>query len=142
MKKSVVILIALIYVVAIALVSFLGQEFKVFDQIIPVDRIELLNSTSKYLPVLNEDTGEMEDVPYFVIGPNAEGKRVFQIETHVYPDDASNKGVDYSYDTTNEFVTISESGLVEFSQGGTSVTVYLTPADGGDFVTSLIIVAK
>ena len=44
MKKSVVILIALIYVVSIALVSFFGLQFKTFNPIVyttsmPVDRM-------------------------------------------------------------------------------------------------------
>ena len=41
MKKSVVIIIALIYVASVALVSFLGLQFKVFEEVVPVESIEI-----------------------------------------------------------------------------------------------------
>ena len=43
MKKSVVVLIALIYILSIALVSFFGLQYKVFEEVIPVERVEILN---------------------------------------------------------------------------------------------------
>ena len=43
MKKSVVILIAIIYVTSIALVSFFGRAYKVFNEVIDVQSIESLN---------------------------------------------------------------------------------------------------
>ena len=141
MKKSVVILIALIYVVSIALVSFFGLQFKVFNEIVPVEKIELLNENPKYKTEKNSETGEVTQVPYFVIEPNANGERLFQIETHVYPDNATDKKVEYSYDKSNTSVTVSEDGLVRFEKAG-SVTIYMTPADGSDFVMKIIVIAK
>ena len=141
MKKSVVILIALIYVVSIALVSFFGLQFKVFNEIIPVESIELLNKPTDYQEKTNSETGELEIIPYFVISPNANGERVFQIEVRVHPDDATDKKVEYSYDTSKTFVTVSEDGLVRFERAG-AVTVYITPADNSDVKIKLIIIAE
>ena len=144
MKKSVIILIALIYVVAIALVSFFGLQFKVFEEVIPVEKIEILNEPDDYLEKPNENGEGSVQVPYVFIKPNANGEYVYQLNYHVYPDDASNKKVNFSFDeSTTKGVTISEDGLVKFdtSVEGYSqyVTVYITPADGGDFKTQFII---
>ena len=59
MKKSVIVLIAIIYVAAIGLVSFYGLKFKVFEEVVPVESIELLNTG------LNTDkNGEQEGANY------------------------------------------------------------------------------
>ena len=144
MKKSVIILIALIYVVSIALVSFFGLQFKVFEEVIPVERIEILNEPDDYLAKPNENGEGEVQVPYVFIEPNANGEYVYQLDYHVYPDDATNKKVNFSFDAeTTKGVTISEDGLVRFdtSVEGYSqyVTVYITPNDGGDFKTQFII---
>ena len=144
MKKSVIILIALIYVVAIALVSFFGLQFKVFEEVIPVEKIEILNEPDDYMEKPSESGEGTVQVPYVFIKPNANGEYVYQLNYHVYPDDATNKTVDFSFDeSTTKGVTISEDGLVKFdtSVEGYSqyVTVYITPADGGDFKTQFII---
>ena len=47
MKKSVVILIAIIYIASIALVSFFGLQLKSFDEIIYSTGIDLLNEDIK-----------------------------------------------------------------------------------------------
>ena len=43
MKKSVIILIAIIYLASVALVSFYGLQPKMFDEVVYVDSIEFLN---------------------------------------------------------------------------------------------------
>ena len=43
MKKSVIILIAIIYVASIALVSFFGLKFKVFEEVVPVESVKILD---------------------------------------------------------------------------------------------------
>ena len=148
MKKSVIILIALIYVVSIALVSFFGLQFKVFEEEIYVERIEIQNSYvynnqqyPKYKAETNPDTGETTQVPYFIIEPNANGERVFQIEYRVYPDNATNGKALFSIDDSIQGVSVSEDGLVRFEKSG-AATVYITPADGSDFMTKIIIIAK
>ena len=148
MKKSVIIIIALIYVISIALVSFFGLQFKVFEEIIPVEKIEIQNSYvyngqqyPKYKAEANQETGETLQVPYFIIEPNSEGERLFQIEYRVYPDNATDARARFSIDETIQGVSVSEEGLVRFEKAG-AATVYITPADGSDFKTKIIIIAK
>ena len=89
MKKSVVIIIALIYIASIALVSFFGLQFKVFEEVIPVERIEIINDGQKY----SESQGD-----YIVIRPNEKGELRLKIDYRVYPENASNTKVDFAYD--------------------------------------------
>jgi hypothetical protein len=135
-------------VVSIALVSFFGLQFKVFEEIVPVEKIEVLNSYTyngqsypKFKTETNPETEEIVEVPYFIIEPNVNGERVFQIECRVHPDNATNKQVMYSIDETAVGVSVSEDGLVRFEKSG-GATVYITPADGSDFKTKIIIIAK
>ena len=70
MKKSVVILIAIIYVASIALVSFFGLQFKVFEEVIPVESVEILNDGLKH----NDTWGN-----YVTVSPDASGEWHYQI---------------------------------------------------------------
>ena len=133
MKKSVVIIIALIYLVAIALVSFFGLQFKVFEQIIPVERIEILNEGLKE----NATWGK-----YVVIQKNAEGEWKYQIDYRVYPDDATDTRVSFSYDSqAHPGVSIDETGVVTFTTSD-MVKVKIISMDGGNVETTITIIAK
>lgn len=132
MKKSVIILIGIIYVASIALVSFFGLKFKVFEQEIPVESIELLNEGLKY----NEEWGS-----YVVIRPDESGEWRYQIKWRVHPDDATNKTVSFSYDKQNDAVTIDEQGLVTFSKPG-MCEITLIPMDGSDTSVKITIIAR
>jgi len=108
MKKSVVILIAIIYVLAIALVSFFGLQFKMFEQIIPVETLEILNEGL----LQSEKWGRYTVVN--LVGGNGE----FRIEYRVHPDDATNKTLDFKptvvtgSDTVLDHVSVGENGVV------------------------------
>ena len=130
MKKSVIILIAIIYVSAIAVVSFFGLQFKVFDPVVDVERIEILNEGLK---AGGASTGDY----YVVIFPEADGTYRFKIDTRVYPDDATNQTVKYEFDD-NPLVTVDETGLVTFSKKSV-VTVRIIATDGSNIETSLTI---
>ena len=132
MKKSVVILIAIIYVAAIALVSFFGLQYKVFEEIISVERIEILNSGLKE----NDTWGK-----YIIISPDENGDRRFQIEYRVYPDNATDNSIEFSYDKQNTNVSIDENGVVTFASAG-MVKVQVTAKDGSAISASITIIAK
>ena len=133
MKKSVVILIALIYIASIALVSFFGLQFKVFEEVIPVERVEIENDGLKY----NETWGN-----YVVIRPNEKGEWRFQINHHVYPENATKTEVDYSFDASPEgCATIDKNGVVIFSGAGT-VKVHVIATDGSNTEATITIIAR
>ena len=130
MKKSVVILIALIYVASVALVSFFGLQFKIFEEVIAVERIEITNEGQKH----SETHGD-----YVVIRPNANGEWRYQIDYHVYPENASNTKVDLAYEKV-DYASIDENCVVTFTgQGVLKVRVIAT--DGSNAEDTITIIA-
>ena len=127
MKKSVVIIIALIYIASIALVSFFGLQYKVFDEVIPV---EITNEGQK----LSETHGD-----YIVIRPNEKGERRFKIDYHVYPENASNTTVDFAYEQV-DYATVDEYGVVTFTSPGV-LKVRIIATDGSNAEDTITIIA-
>ena len=104
---------------------------KNFDEDILVTEIEILNDGLKE----HETWGK-----YVVIPKNENGEWLYQIEYRVYPDDATNKKVEFIYDHQSK-ATVTDDGIVTFSEPGW-VTVEIIPLDGSDVSTKITIVAK
>ncbi len=130
MKKSVVILIALIYIAAIALVSFFGLQFKVFEEVIPVERVEITNEGQKY----SDTHGD-----YIIVTPNEKGERRIKLDYHVYPDDASNTEVDFAYEQSH-VASVDEYGVVTFTTPG-MLKVRIIAKDGSNAEDSILIIS-
>ena len=135
MKKAVIIIIVLIYVASIALVSFYGLQYKLFEEVISVERIEITNENQKY----SEKEGD-----YIVIKPDEYGDRRVQITYRAYPENASNTKVDFAYDVEHAEkygITIDEYGVVSFSKPGT-IKVTIIATDGSNVEDSLLIISR
>ena len=130
MKKSVVILIALIYIAAIALVSFFGLQFKVFEEVIPVERVEITNEGQKYSDMHGD---------YIIVTPNEKGERRIKLDYHVYPDDASNTEVDFAYEQSH-VASVDEYGVVTFTAPG-MLKVRIIAKDGSNAEDSILIIS-
>ena len=130
MKKSVVILIGIIYLVSVALVSFFGLDFKVFEEVVYVERVE----------ILNKGTEEFGGIPCVYVKAGADGIYRYQIEYRVYPDNATNQEVDFIYDKQNTAVSIDEKGVVTLTSP-TLIEVEIIPRDGSVASASIIIIA-
>ena len=130
MKKSVVILIALIYVAAIALVSFFGLQFKVFEEVIPVESVEITNDGQKYSPSQGD---------YIIVMPNEKGERRLKIDYHVYPDNASNTEVDFAYEQSH-VASVDEYGVVTFTGPG-MLKVTIIANDGSLAQDSILVIS-
>ena len=131
MKKSVIILIAIIYVASIAVVSFFGLKYKVFEEEIFVEEIRILNEGLKE----KEKWGK-----YVAIPKNENGEWRYQIQYRVLPDDATNKKVKFAYDQQSN-ATVTDDGIVTLYELG-MVTVEIIPLDGSDVSTKITIIAK
>lgn len=135
MKKSVVIIIALIYVASIALVSFFGLQFKVFNEVIPVERVEITNKTT--------DADKLQTVPSLgdciVIYPNEKGELRYQINYRVHPDDATNAEVTFALDGYN--ASIDQNGVVVFTDNGYA-KIRVIAADGTNAEDTITIIAR
>lgn len=120
MKKSVVIIIAVSYCLAIIVVTLFGLNFQTFNTITYVTQVEITNENTSFS---NEGT------KYVVLSPDEEGNRAYQILWKVTPDNATDKSVSFNYDTTKTFVSVDENGLVTFTEPGV-ITVTVTANDG------------
>ena len=132
MKKSVVILIAIIYVAAIAVVSFFGLQFKVFNQVVPVSEIVIDNKDLKT---------EGSTTPYAIVKLGSNGTAQYQIKCTVFPVEATDTGVKYAYDTQSTIASIDEKGLVTFTGAG-YLEITIVPNDGSDVSAKLILIAR
>ena len=130
MKKTVVIIIALIYIASVALVSFFGLQFKVFEEVVPVERIEITNAGQK-------NSASQGD--YIVIRPNEKGERRIKIDYHVYPENASNTTVDFAYEQV-EYASVDEFGVVTFTKPGV-LKVRIIATDGSNAEDTLTIIS-
>ena len=130
MKKSVVILIALIYIAAIALVSFFGLQFKVFEEVVPVDSIEITNEGQKYSPSQGD---------YIILFPNEKGERRLKIDYRINPDNASNTEVDFAYEK-KDVASVDEYGVVTFTGPG-MLKVTIIAQDGSNAEDSILIIS-
>ncbi len=119
MKKSVVILIALIYVASIAMVGFLGLKAKSYNDVIYVESIEILTDYS-----VDKNTGKK----FIVFESSYASDDSLKLECRVIPDNASDKKVLYSLGSDCTNATIDESGLLTFTADTSkyfSVKVYI-----------------
>lgn len=134
MKKSVVILILVIYLVSVALVSFFGLQYKTFDEIIYTEKIEFLN----------DDIKAMDDGSLYAVVKQDEstGLWVYQIKYRVYPDNATDSEVEYIYDTQKPGVTVdTTTGVVTFEERG-ALKVTIKPKDGTDISATVTLRAR
>ena len=114
MKKSVVILIALIYVASIALVGFLGLQAQSYNEIVYPESIEILNSYTT-----NPKTG----IKSISFKPATREDKHFQLNCRILPENTTDKRIVYSILSDPTVATIDENGLITFSD---NITDYKT----------------
>ena len=117
MKKSVIVIIAVIYIASIALVTFFGLKHNTFYEDKKVTSVAIVNEGIKYT---------REGEKYIVIPL---GEDTFQIEYTVGPEDAVNKKVTFVTDEQQSIASVDQNGLVTFNKKG-SIIVYVVAADG------------
>ena len=123
MKKSVVIVIALIYVAAIALVSFLGLNPKSYNDVSYVESIKV--SADHEIKMI-----QGEDSIHFLNEFKADGTRTIQLYCEVKPENASNKKINYVLEKDNTAATVDENGLITITEPGTQIfPVFIVSAE-------------
>ena len=134
MKKSVIIIISVIFVISIALVNFLGVNPKVFNEIIYVSNVSFVDENIK-----TGTDSEGKEYKYIRLSPDENGERTYQINYSIGPDNATNKGVRYAI--SSKSATVDENGLVTFTKKGDAV-VTIMPIDGSNCSDTLTISFK
>ena len=130
MKKSVILLIGIIYILAIVVVSFFGLKVETFNETKYVTSIECINEG-----VQLDSQGEK----YVVIA--YEDQLVYQIEWRVFPDEASNNRVAFVYDENKTTATVNDLGRVYFNRKG-AIKVFIMSTDGSNISDTITIIAR
>ena len=134
MKKSVIVLIGVIYIMAIAIVSFFGLKVDTFNETIYVTKVECTNDDVK----IASDGSKYVVIPFV---DDVDNPTTYQIEWRVHPDDATTKFVSFVYNKEKTHVTVNEFGTVIFHKKG-AITVQITSTDGTVKSDSITIYAK
>ena len=130
MKKSVVIIIGVIYGLSIVLVTLFGLRAQTFNDIVYVNQVEIVEELASF---------RSDGLKYIMLSPDENGERKYQIVWKVTPDNATNSAVTFDYDKTKPNVTVDENGLVTFNSSG-AVIVTVTAKDGTSKSDSIMII--
>ncbi len=144
MKKAVMIIIGIVYLASIVIISIFGMRSVVFNEIIPVSKIECINVTDDKINVSEENNVKIIKIKYDKPANTEtnEGTMV-QLEWRVLPDNATTKDVKFVYDPSPRvtFATDEagrEVGLILFS-GKVVLPVKIMSTDGSRVYAELTI---
>jgi hypothetical protein len=161
MKKTIVIILLVVYIASIAVVNFFGLEVKVFDGVTYVQQIQCNNVTVRNENSVTLEPKQMlggkplfifdfvpapEDDPYtsedesILNNPNA-----VQINYEVFPHLANETGVKFEYDIeTNEGVVVFHelSRTFVFLKPNRAVTVTIRAIDGSNVSTQIVLMGR
>ena len=136
MKKSVIILIGIIYVTSIFIVGFFGLKMKAYDPIIYITDIECTNDNMR----ANTDGSKSVFLKYSSDGDVLKNSII--INYKVYPENSTLKGTDavrvvYDHDTK---VATVDGLTVTFLKKGV-LTVQLVSQDGSEIIEKVKLIA-
>lgn len=144
MKKSTLIMIAIVYIASIVIISIFGMKSVVYNEVIPVTKIECLNVTDDKTEVEYDGDTKVISVQYKKPG-NAENLTgtMVQLSWRVLPDNASNKKVKFVYNQTTraEFVKDeagNEVGLILFT-GKVVLNIKIMSTDGTQVFEEIVV---
>ena len=144
MKKSTLIMIAIVYIASIVIISIFGMKSVVYNEVIPVTKIECLNVTDDKTEVEYDGDTNVISVQYKRPG-NAEilSGTMVQLSWRVLPDNASNKKVKFVHNQTTraEFVKDeagNEVGLILFT-GKVVLNIKIMSTDGTQVFEEIVV---
>lgn len=124
MKKSVIITIIVIYVIAIFVVGFIGMEMEVANELVPVENIVCVTDGA--------EKKENEEYDYLIKSSFEEGLKI-ELKCQVIPDNATQKKLQYIGEGQSFKLTPNSDGTatVEFlKKGSATITVKSTDNNG------------
>ncbi|MBQ8761841.1 MAG: Ig-like domain-containing protein [Clostridia bacterium] len=129
MRKSVILVILIIYILSIVIVGFLGIKLKVYDENFYVEKITCTNTEAR--PVRGKDDECLIIISY-------RENLQYQLQFDVQPANATNKNLSYTSLNTN-IATVNELGVVSFTSPG-DVEVLVSTTDGSRLKYSVIFI--
>lgn len=136
MKKSVIIVIGIIYIASIVFIGFFGMKITAFDEIYYVKKVECTNFE------ITKVASDGAKVIQFIFDPaKSQEENVFQLQWKVLPEDASNRNVEFVYDKESKVGSVDMFGRV-FIEGKGSITIDIVSTDGSNIKEKVRIVSK
>lgn len=123
MKKSVIITIVVIYIIAIFVVGFIGMEIEVANELIPVENIICVTEGAK------KSTSQDAGYDYVINKNYVEGLKI-ELKCQITPDNATQKKLEYIGEGFSYSLKVNDDGTatVEFFRGG-SATIRVKATD-------------
>lgn len=136
MKKSVILAISVIYILAIVVVGFIGMKMKAYNPTIYVESITCISDGYKEYP------DDQNNADGYIATVYSEGLKVL-LKCKISPDNATSKKLEYNYDKTSQTfkLVVNEDGTatIEFLKGGTAtITIKATDNTGKKLVVNII----
>ena len=152
MKKSVFLIILIIYVASILFIGLFGMEIALFDQKLYVSDIVVTNESNDLYSVYESESDQITYITFFYNKDydgdwqSGHNPNTVILSYRVVPEDATNRRVSFSCDTnyeggTNPYGEVTENGVVRFKRAG-SITVTITSLDGSNTKTRVTVVAR
>lgn len=136
MKKSVIILIGIIYVASIFVVGFFGMQIKAFDAMVYITDIECTNENV----TTNPDQTKTIRFDYSADGDLLKNTLILTYD--VYPKNSTLKGTDavkLVYDEEQRVANIDGLQITFLGRG--VLTVYLKSLDGSNVIETIKLIA-
>ena len=152
MKKSVFLIILIIYVASILFIGLFGMEMALFNEKLYVTDIIITNESTEEYSVYESTQEGIIYITFFYDNTydgnweSEDNPNVVQLFWKVVPEDATNRKISFSYDTSyeggvNPYGKVTETGTVMFKKAG-SITVTITALDGSNTKTRVTVVAR
>ena len=107
MKKSVILIIGIIYIVSVVIVGFIGLQMRVYNPTVYVTDITC--AVKNFTPAeMDQSLMDKYGWDYYYLLPMTSETITIEIRCRVIPEDATNSLVDFFIDTADsEYITLS-----------------------------------
>lgn len=153
MKKSVIMLISIVYIASIVVINFFGLKMSVYNVFVPVSQVECTNSEDlQRFPNIKVDSSYFDgkntydkQIRFKLSGAaSKENPDKLTITHRVYPDNASQKEVRYVYSQSSSNFQFHkdengrETGMI-LIYGKCLINLIIVSADGRGAQTNIMI---
>lgn len=156
MKKSVMIIIGIIYVASIVVINFFGMKVFVYNKTIDVEQIVCLNKTDEEKGIVvstfesyNGETGTAITIKFDKpANKNLMTGTMLQLDLRVLPDNATKKELSFTSTASEEEVEFftdesgKQTGLILFYEPTSIFEVFVKSTDNSNVTLRLKIWAK
>ncbi len=105
MKKSVILLILVVYIASLCIVGFFGIKLRIYDEVVKVEKIECVTQSESIIKTEgNPDLAFLfnDGIEYYAGYFYSEGLSV-TLAFSVYPDNATNKNIEFIADASTQY---------------------------------------